>query len=95
MIFHARLHRSHALGLMNPAEIVVHVVERNRVLQILSATLLLVRHRSRPRSRTWSRCWICAAHHFKLRHHPIVLVLDHVAVEHVHAHMIGELQFYL
>ena len=34
-------------------------------------------------------------HHFKLRHHPIVLVLDHVAMEHVHAHMISELQFYL
>jgi hypothetical protein len=52
----------------------------------------LVRHRSRPRCRPGPRCRV-RTHHFELRHHPVVLVLHHVAMEHVHADVIGELEF--
>jgi ABC-type microcin C transport system duplicated ATPase subunit YejF len=50
----------------------------------------LMRGRAWPRSRPRSWCWI-GADHFKLRHHPVVLVLQHVAMEHEHARMVGEL----
>ena len=52
----------------------------------------LVRHRSRPRCRPGPRCRV-RTHHFELRHHPVVLVLHHVAMEHVHADVIRELEF--
>ena len=32
-----------------------------------------------------------ARDHFELRHHPIVLVLHHMAMEHVHPRVVGEL----
>src|SRR5436305_12178633 len=44
--------------------------------------------RPRTRLRPWG--WI-GTDHFKLRHHPIVLVLHHMAMEHVHPHVVGEL----
>ena len=50
----------------------------------------LVRRQAWPRSRPGSWCWI-RADHFELRHHPVVLVLHHVAMEHEHAGVIGEL----
>ena len=36
----------------------------------------------------WARAW---RDYFELRHHPIVLVLEDVAMEHIHADVISEL----
>jgi len=67
-----------------------HRVEQPRIchrLRVVSFPTL------RPRSRSWPGppCWICTGHHFKLRHHPIVLVLQHMAMQHVHPEVVGEL----
>jgi hypothetical protein len=52
MIGNARFHCwRDAQGLMNPAEIVVHIMERNRVLQVLQFLAKCVRQPSEPAHR--------------------------------------------
>mgnify|MGYP003693898567 CR=1 FL=1 len=55
--------------------------------------------RGRARRRPWSRCRArprCnRTNHLKLSHHPVVLMLNYVTVEHVHASVIGELKLEL